>query len=77
MLNPSYRQSLLITIVILGLAVVSFCKQHSTNFNVANFRRQENWAFVDRMHIDPGYMTVRSTVKFIANKYMDNAEYYL
>jgi hypothetical protein len=77
MLNSTSGSSLLCAIILLALTTASVCKQHSTNFNVPTFRRQENWAFVDRMHIDPGYMTIRATIKFLTNKYMENAEYYL
>ena len=39
------------------------------------FRRDGSWTYIDRVHLDPGHMSVRSTVKLILDNVKQGAVY--
>jgi hypothetical protein len=68
---------LLVSLFLLALLGGVETKQHTIHFSVPTFRRHESWAYVDRIHIDPGQMNLRSTVKFYSTTFKQGADYEL
>lgn len=69
---------LLISTLFLSLFLTQIeTKRYINSFTIPFFRRENCWTFIDRLHVDPGHMTVNCEVKFTSANYKAGSQYNL
>lgn len=72
------KQHILLVIlmsILAGWVVES--RLHLNTINLLLFKRDGSWTFIDRMHLDPGHMSIRSTIKLAFTNVKQGAAYHL
>jgi|688.fasta_scaffold177066_2 hypothetical protein len=62
-------------ILITLLSIVAEARKYTNSLSLPIFRREGAWMFLDRMHIDPGSMTINFGLKFVSNSPKPNSLY--
>ena len=62
-------------ILITFLLITAEARRYTNSLTLPIFRREGAWMFLDRMHIDPGSMTINFGLKFVSNSPKPNSLY--
>lgn len=62
-------------ILITLLFITAEARKYTNSLTLPVFRREGAWLFLDRMHIDPGFMSINFGLKFVSNNPKPNSLY--
>lgn len=76
-MSQMLKTTLLMALLTLMLVPQIQSRLYSNTISIATFRRDGCWTFIDRLHLDPGHMSINSQIKLILPNVKAGAVYNL